>query len=268
MEILLFAKMFQSLPLPDFAKVVTDMNFDGVDLTVRPNGYVKPEDVEEKLPESIEILRKENLSVPMITTSIIRADEPYAEETFRIASRCGVRYLKLGYWTYEGFGRLRAQIEEARNSLKGIQELSKRYGITAAVHSHSGMFLTAEPSVMDELLTGFDPDLVGAYIDPGHMVVEGGLAGWLMGMDILSKKIRMVAVKDFAWFEDAGNWKAEVVPLGEGLVPWREVFRILKGLNFEGPISLHSEYEGLPLEHLIEQTRRDLEFIRNLLSSL
>jgi len=67
------------------------------------------------------------------------------------------------------------------------------------------MFITAELTVVWLVLKGFDPDLVGAYVDPGHMAVEGGLAGWLMGMDILSRKIRMVSVKDYAWFKSGGN---------------------------------------------------------------
>ena len=268
MKLLVFSKMFQRLPLDEFGKLVAEMGFEGVDLTVRPGGYIPPQRVEEELPRAIEALKDRGLSVPMITTSITSVEDPYAEATFRTASECGVRYLKLGYWRYEGFGRLKTQIEEARKRLKEIQVLSRRYGVTAAIHIHSGMYLTAEPAIVAEILEGFDPDLVGAYIDPGHMVVEGGLAGWLMGLDVLSDKIRMVAVKDFAWFKEGDLWRARVVPLGEGLVPWRRVFEILNRIGFEGPVSLHSEYEDLTLTELIEQTRRDLKYVKDILKSL
>ena len=267
MQLLIFAKMFQSMPLNEFASLAADMGFDGVDLTVRPNGYIKPKEVEEKLPQAIDILKSEGLSVPMITTAITSANEPYAKETFRVAAECGVKYLKLGYWRYKGFGSLWSQINEVREQLKGIQELSKKYNITAVLHIHSGMFLTAEPTIVWLILKDFNPDLVGAYIDPGHMVVEGGLAGWLMGMDILSDKIRMVAVKDFAWFKVDNTWRARTVPLGEGLVPWKEVFKILKQIGFNGPISLHSEYH-MPLEKIIEQTKRDIQYVKEILASL
>ncbi len=268
MNMVVFAKMFQKLPLPEFAGIMADIGFEGVDLTVRPGGYIAPEEVEEKLPEAVDILKSEGLSIPMITTSIVDVNEPYAEEIFKTASECGVKYLKLGYWPYEGFGKLNAQIENARKSLREIEKLSRKYGINAAIHTHSGMFLTAEPAVVLEILRDFNPDFVGAYIDPGHMVVEGGLAGWLMGMDMLSSRIRMVAVKDFAWVRRGGSWKVEVVPLGKGLVPWRKVFEILKHIDFKGPVSIHCEYEGVPLKRIIEQAGRDLNYVRDIISSI
>jgi len=268
MHLLLFAKMFQELPLLKFAEVAASMGFDGVDLTVRPGGYILPEEVEKKLPRAVEIFESKGLSTPMITTSITSSSEPYAQEIFKTASNCGIKYLKLGYWRYKGFGSLMSQIAEVREELKRIQRLSEEYGVTAVVHTHSGMCLTAEPIVMWMIIKDFDPDFIGAYIDPGHMAVEGGLAGWLMGMDILADYVRVVAVKDFGWFKEKGSWKAKIVPLGEGLVPWRKVFEILKIIGFKGPISIHCEYKGLTIKQLIKQANKDLEYVRKILHSL
>jgi sugar phosphate isomerase/epimerase len=158
---------------------------------------------------------------------------------------------------------LRKQIEEVRRQLKGVEKLSKEYNITAGVHIHSGMFITAEPTVLWLILDGFDPNLVGAYIDPGHMCVEGGLAGWLMGLDILADKIRIVAIKDYGWFKVKGQWAARTVPIGQGLVQWKEVFRILKQINFSGPLSVHSEYDA-PLNKIIKLTKKDISRLREL----
>lgn len=266
MMLIVFAKMFQKLPLNVFGDLVADMGFEGVDLTVRPGGYIAPEEAAEKLPESIDILRARGLKVPMITTSITDAHEPYAEETFKAASECGVKYIKLGYWMYKGFGHLRSQMMELRGKLEEIYLLSRRYNVTAGVHIHSGMYLTSEPAILWEILRGFDPNFLGAYIDPGHMAVEGGLAGWLIGMDILAEHTRMVAVKDFGWFREDGKWVTRTVPLGEGLVPWRVVFEILKRIGFNGPVSLHSEYH-MSLEEIIAQTRRDLNYVKEILKS-
>jgi sugar phosphate isomerase/epimerase len=267
MQLVLFSKMFQPLPLKEFAEMAAETGFEGVDLTVRSNGYIKPHEVEEKLPWAVGVFESKGLKVPMITTEITSVHQPYAEEVFKTASENRVKYLKLGYWQYKGFGFLRRQVNEIRRELKGIQELSRKYRVTAAIHVHSGMFMTAEPTVVWLVLKGFDPDLVGAYVDPGHMAVEGGLAGWLMGMDILSRKIRMVSVKDYAWFKPGGEWRAETVPLGEGLVPWETVFEILKKIDFKGPVSIHSEYD-LPLDEVVRQTRRDVQYLRSILGSL
>lgn len=267
MEIILFSKMFQSMPMEGFADLAASMGFEGVDLTVRPGGYIEPSDVSEKLVEAVDVFRSRGLTVPMITTSITSSDEPYAKDVFSIASKLGVRYVKLGYWRYRGFGYLRKQIEDIRRSLKGIEKLCREYSITAGLHTHSGMYMTAEPTILGSILEGFDPEYIGAYIDPGHMAVEGGLAGWLMGMDMLSDRIVMVAVKDFGWFKTERGWVARTVPLGEGLVPWSRVFEILKTIGFEGPVSLHSEYDE-SIDKIIDITRRDVAYIRRIIDSL
>jgi len=267
MRLILFSKMFQSMPMEKFADLAADMSFEGIDLTVRPGGHVEPKEVLENLPEAVKIFEDRGLKVPMITTSIVSADELYAKETFSKASELGIKYIKLGYWRYEGFGHIERQIKEVRRKLKEIEGLCRDYGVTAGLHIHSGMFITAEPAVVRIILDGFDPRYIGAYIDPGHMAVEGGLAGWLMGMDILSDRIVMVAVKDFGWFKTDRGWVARTVPLGEGLVPWEKVFKILKDINFNGPVSLHSEYHE-SIEKIIEITRKDLAYVKSTLSRI
>jgi len=277
MQLLMFSKMLKEvgkLSVDEAGDRIAEMGFDGVDLTVRPGGHVLPEEVIGKLPEAVDILKSKDLTVPMITTGITDAKEKYAEDIFRIASRCDVKFLKLGYWPYEGFGKLKEQIESVRVRLKGIQDLSKRYGITAAIHIHSGNSLSANPAVVWMLLQDYDPDYLGAYIDPGHMAVEGSLSGWRMGMDLLSQHIRMVAVKDFGWFQERDEktgkkrWRLDLVPLGDGLVPWPQVFTYLQQIKFDGPVSVHSEYKNLDLEELIQQTKKDLIYLKNILRTL
>jgi len=277
MKLLMFSKMLKevgSLSVDEAGDRIVEMGFDGVDLTVRPGGHVLPEEVIVKLPEAVDILESKGLTVPMITTGVTDAKEKYVEDIFRTASQCGVKFLKLGYWRYGGFGKLKEQIESVRSRLKGIQDLSKRYGITAAIHSHSGDFLSANPAVVWILLRDYSPDYLGAYIDPGHMAVEGSLSGWRMGMDLLSQHIRMVAVKDFGWFQERDEktgkkrWRLDLVPLGDGLVPWPQVFTHLREIKFDGPVSVHSEYGNLGLEELIQQTKKDLNYLKNIIGAL
>ncbi|MEM2935799.1 MAG: TIM barrel protein, partial [Candidatus Bathyarchaeia archaeon] len=129
----------------------------------------------------------------------------------------------------------------------------------------------ANPAVVWLLLRDYDPDYLGAYIDPGHMAVEGSRSGWRMGMDLLSQHIRMVAVKDFGWFQERDEktgqkrWRLDPVPLGDGLVPWPQVFTHLREIGFDGPISVHSEYRNLSLEELIQQTKKDLNYLKNII---
>ena len=277
MRLLMFTKMLKNignLPLDRAADQIAEMGFGGADLTVRPGGYVIPEEAVVKLPEAVTLLRSKGLTVPMITTSITDPEESHAEEIFRTASKCDVEYIKLGYWIYEGFGKLKEQIEKAREQLGAIYALGKKHGVTATIHTHAGAFLSADPALVFLLLKDYDPEWLGAYIDPGHMFAEIGPSGWEMGMDLLAPYIRLMAVKNYRWLrvvdEKTGEkrWKIRMAPLKEEIVPWPNVFECLRKIGFDGCVSLHSEYEDLNTAELIQRTREDLDYVKNVLRNI
>ena len=51
MSFVMFSKMFHSLSIPKTGEVIRTMGFDGVDLTVRPEGHVLPENVAGSCPK-------------------------------------------------------------------------------------------------------------------------------------------------------------------------------------------------------------------------
>ena len=65
-------------------------------------------------------------------------------------------------------------------------------------------------------------------------------------------------------------WRDKMVPLRESMVPYEEGFGYLKQIGFDGPVSVHSEYEGdhswkkLSVEQIIEQTRVDVAYLKSL----
>jgi sugar phosphate isomerase/epimerase len=191
---LMFSKHLQDLDFERLGEEVSKMGFDGVDLTVRKGGHIEPENAKARLPAAKEALKKFNLSLPMITTNFTDASEPFAVGVFSVAADCGVKVIKLGYWRYREFGSLEHLIDVARKSLEGIAKLAERNNVCAVVHTHSGNFLTASPFVLAKLLEGFDPKFVGAYVDAGHIFVEGGLMGWQQGLEVLSGKVEAFCV--------------------------------------------------------------------------
>jgi sugar phosphate isomerase/epimerase len=275
MQFVMFSKMLQSMPVAEAGRVIRELGFDGVDLTVRPGGHVEPAAVKTALPEAVHMLEEEGLTVPMITTAIVSRDEPHAAAIFETAGACRVPRLKLGYWSYRRFGTMRSLIEEARRALDGIEPLARASGVQGCLHNHSGDNLTANAAVTTQLLEGRDPKLLGAYVDPGHLTVEGGVSGWKIGLDLLAPWISLVAVKSMGWqrTEDPETgevrWREKMMPLREGTVRWREVFALLREIGFDGTVSVHSEYQGghswrnLSVPELIEQTREDLVYLHS-----
>jgi len=272
-QIVMFSKMLGSLPLDQAGGIIADLGFEGVDLTVRPQGHVLPENVASDLPRAQETLARYGLPVAMITTALTDADDPHAEAIFKTAAQCGIGYLKLGYWPYAGFGQIRRQIAAVRQALAGLERLARAYGVRACLHTHSGDMLSALAPVVATLLDGFDARTLGAYVDPGHMTVEGGVSGWKQGLDLLGDYVALVGVKSFGWFQEGGagderHWREKLVPLSAGTVRWAEVFSLLRVLGFDGIVSVHSEYQGphswrdLSLSELVAQTRADLTYLR------
>ena len=271
MKVVMFSKHLQELSIIDAGRAAVDIGFDGLDLTVRPGGHVTPDGVEDTLPGAVETLRAVGAEVAMITTAITDADDD-AKAIFRAAKAAEIKHMKLGYWRYQGFGKLAGQVAEVRKCLARIEPLAQEAGVTACLHNHSGDDMTASSHVMAALLDGFDPNALGAYIDPGHMTVEGGRSGWKIGMDAVHKRIRMMALKDFGWFRSEADgqvkWSQKLVPLSAGIVRWDEVFECLAQIEFDGVVSFHSEYQGghswrdLDTEGVLAQTREDYAYMR------
>lgn len=276
MQLMMFTKHLAPLPLREAARAIKELGFDGADLTVRPGGYVDPTDVRAALPEAISMFKAHGLAVGLLTTAITNAADPTAAMIFESAAAVGVREVKLGYWKYDRFGTFQSALDQAARDLDGIEQLARRTNVRASLHTHSENFLTAFAPIVWHLIKDRDPQAIGAYVDPGHMSVEGGGDGWRMGLDLLGPRISVVAVKDLDWARtddpDAllakPRWYTRIVPLSRGIVPWPNVFACLRAVGFDGWVSLHSEYQGphswreLTTQQVIEQTREDITYLR------
>jgi sugar phosphate isomerase/epimerase len=278
MQLVMFTKHLQEFSVAETAKRVKTLGFDGLDLTVRPGGHVEPERVGTDLARAVADAHGEGLSIPLISTAITSPRTPHAEATLAAAAHDDIRKIKLGYWNIPKGSTLPQAIDQARRELDGLEKLAETYQITLGIHNPSGApYVNCQPAVLWMLLRERDPNRIAAYFDPGHATVEGGNGGWRQGFELLSPHIRLVAIKDFAWKPEAGKpktvWQNVYVPLREGIVPWPEFFERLAKTRFDGPISLHSEYQGkgswrnLNTAELIDQTAADLAFVKAMLAA-
>lgn len=267
MKLMMFVKHVQSLPIETAAMRMRELGFEGMDLTVRPSGVVKPDGVREELPKVVRAIRSHGLQVPLITTDVLRADD-VALATFETAASLDIREIKLGYHKYAAFGTFRQTLDQMRRDLDGIEALANGLNLRANLHIHSGDHMTAQAAIVWDLIRDRDPRAIGAYVDPGHMFTEGGRDGWRQGLDLLGDRIALVAVKDVAWEpmpdspKDKPRWRVRVVPLRKGIVDWPQVFTCLSELKFDGWISIHSEYANMSAEEVLIQTQDDLRYLR------
>ena len=74
-------------------------------------------------------------------------------------------------------------------------------------------------------------------------MAEGGAGGWKSALNYVAPRIKMIAIKDFYWDKGAQGWEPRDCPLGQGMVDWKYYFKTLSQVGFQGPISLHVEYD-------------------------
>jgi len=270
MKLMMFVKHVQDVGIARAAQRMRELGFDGIDLTVRDNGSILPANVKRELPDAVKLIRSLGLQVPLLTTNILRADEQ-AIAILQAASSLGIGEIKLGYHKYESFGTFKQNLAGMQRDLDGIEQLAKHWKIRANLHIHSNDHMTAQSAIVWHLIKDRDPSAIGAYVDPGHMTVEGGRDGWRQGLDLLADRIALVAVKDLIWEQTPdpelgkARWKPRVVPLREGIVPWPDVFACLRKLNFDGWVSVHSEYAAMNSAQVFGQTKDDLSYLREVI---
>ncbi len=238
----IFSKNLQWLNYDEMATVAKELGFNGIDLTVRPNGHVTPERVEEDLPKAVAAIRKAGLDVYMMTTAISSAEEPYTERILKTASSLGIGYYRLNWFKYSAGEDITKDLEKFKTALKKLEQLNKKYNIHGAYQNHAGAYFGAPVWDIWMVINDMDPRWIGCQYDIRHATVEGGNS-WQLGLQLLQLHIRSINIKDFYWAKKEDKWVEQNVPLGEGMVDFKKYIELLKTFHFNGPISVHYEYE-------------------------
>jgi len=260
-----------SKPLPDMdwrrlAQAAKSVGFGGIDLTVRQGGHVRPERAAEDLPKAVAAIREQGLDVPMITTELTSADDSAARTILATAAKLSIPFFKPGYYQYRMVD-VRRELEVAASQFRGLVSLGKEVGIQAGYHNHEE-YLGAPVWDIASVIEPLDPKWVGFYFDARHAVAEGGVGGWKIATNLVMPRLKMVAVKDFWWEKTQAGWAARNCPLGEGMVDWKYFMNALASGGFQGPISLHLEYDvagdtGATKENnILAALHRDLQFLK------
>src|SRR5829696_8153711 len=120
-----FSKHLPKMDGPRLGKTMKMLGFDGVDLTVRPNGHIDPKRVAQDLPPFVEAVRKEGVALPMITTELLSDAAPAARPTFETAASLRIPYVKPGYYRYN-FADSRAELADASAQFRTLAALAGR----------------------------------------------------------------------------------------------------------------------------------------------
>jgi sugar phosphate isomerase/epimerase len=260
MKYVYFTKTLQRLTVPELIALLKDAGLDGADLAVRPGFPVTPDNARTALPDAAKRFRDAGLTVALVSTVTTLADPTSAEAVtvFEASARAGVPAVKVGYFRYTG--QADADLASGRQRLAGFAQLAARTGVRACYHTHSGPYIGNNGASLRMLLQDSDPHHVSAFVDTGHVAVNGGPIR--LELDWVRPWLGLIAIKDVAWARTAAGWKHSVVPAGEGIVAWGDVAKGLKECRYDGVISLHGEYEAKDLAERAELARKEAAFLK------
>ncbi len=272
MQFIMFTKHLEGLDLSGIIEALKSVGVSGADLAVRPGYPVHPGNVEKELPAAASRFADEGLAIPLVTTpgDFTTPDIEYADRLYAACGESGVRHIKLGYWNWKAGDKYWEMLDQCRGNLDGFQELSAKHGVQTMVHNHSGTCMGLNASSSMHLLKGFDPQHVGSFADAGHLSICGEPIA--MALNIVAEYLSAIAFKDLFREPRKQNgrttWQTGMARISRGFVDWPLTLKTLKSMNFTGPISMHSEYGGEPVESVIDLTRIDMRYIRRVLEDV
>lgn len=243
-KVSIFSKHLHWLNYTDMAALAAEMGFDGVDLTVRPDGHVLPENVATDLPKAVAAVEKAGLKVYSIVTNIKQPDEKYTVDILKAASALGIKYYRTAWFNYNNAISVPENLQVISKQLAGLATLDKQYHIHGAYQNHSGDLFGASIWDLWLALKDLDPAFIGCQYDIRHATTEGADT-WATSIQPLMPYIKTTNIKDFYWEKKNGKWQVKSVPLGEGMVDFKKYFGVIKQNNIGGPLSLHCEYDAL-----------------------
>lgn len=250
-EFHVFSKMFQEPVVKGvdaLCELMAKAGFDGIQWTVRPKGHVLPDRVAEDLPKIAAAAKKQGLKSTTICTAIT-GDDPTAEKILKVAADCGFTLYRPGYYFYDVKKETFQQsMDRIKAGFASLAKLGEKTGMKATYQNHSSW----GPSVfggllwdIHECIRDLDPKHVAIEYDPMHAFFETNLS-WSHGFELVMPRIGAVDLKDFHYQLSKRNPKDHakfMCPAGDGIVPWKDVKRLLDVNKVRVPYIVHFEYD-------------------------
>lgn len=257
-----FEKFLQNVSYDELADIIAGLGFVGIEATVRANGHVVPERVEEDLPRLVDALGKRGLEITIMATDVRDANNALDQKVLKVAAGLGVKRYRMGNFQYDLARPIPVQLTELKPVFRELAALNRELGLTSLYQNHSGYnFVGATVWDLYQLIADLPVANMAVAFDIRHAAVEAGLS-WEVLYRLVRPHIGAVYVKDYRW-EGRGVANA---PLGTSVDP--KFFSLLLEDGYTGPVSLHVEY--LPdagTQANVDALRRDLEVLNGYLKT-
>ncbi len=252
----LFTKPWKDVPLPQLARFVSNLGFDGVELPIRPGFQIHPDNFRTALPQAVREFAGNGLSVFSVAG-------PAEESMFTACAECGIPMIRV---MYRVNGRAYREAEkEAIDDLNRLRPLAEKYGVAVGVQNHCGSFVPQNASGLRQLLQSFDPRHICAIWDAAHNALHGENEEF--ALNIVWPHIGMVNLKNACWKrtngleEKAAEWEHFMTTGRRGLASWPRIVGYLNKQRYDGVVCLTAEYtDNAQTEQYIAE---DIQYVRS-----
>jgi len=271
LNIHLFSKHLQFLNYNEMSAEAAEMGFDGLDLTVRKNGHVLPENVRNDLPKAVAAMKKYGLKPKMMTTNVWDVKNQVNQTILETASHLGFTHYRTNWLKYpENKPIIESQTLFGQQA-KALEILNKKFGIIGGYQNHTGKNVGAPIWDLLPILEATEGTFIGSQYDIRHAVIEGG-ESWELGLKRIRPYINSIVIKDVKWGKVNGKWKPISVPMGTGMVNFKRYFSLLKKYKINVPVSLHVEHDlggaekgssifTISKKEILRRIKKDLEYL-------
>lgn len=231
------------MTIREYAKFCKSIGLDAFDLGIILLKNHTPKYITGLNNEIVE----EGIPIAMITTypDFTHPDLSQREREFdflvhdiALASALGAKFLRVTAGQAHPGVTEKQGIDWAVSYLTRAAAVSDRYGITLLYEDHSKpgaweyMDFSNPPHIFLEIAAQIRKTSIGINFDTANILV----AGESTTIEVLDQVIDKVKTIHVA--ETATKGKMDPVPLGAGIVPFKEIFSYLKSKNFDGWLCL------------------------------
>lgn len=256
LEFAVFTKPWPAETIPELAKLVSGLGFDGAEIPVRPGFQVTPDNAGKVLTELVSVFGDHGLKVVSIASS---PEEPI----FAACAAAGVPIIRI-MGAIERGAYLKSEAG-LRDQLCHAVPLCETYGVRIAVQEHYGDHVS-DAFALRSLLLGLDSRWICAIWDAAHDALAGIAPE--TGLDVVWNRLAMVNLKNAYYVRtngpeaQAAEWKRHFTSGRHGLASWSRIAAELRRRNYAGTICLTAEYEETA--DVTRLTREDLQYAREL----
>ena len=275
MKICIFSKHLQWMNYDDMSSAAAEMGFDGIDLTVRSNGHVLPDRVEDDLPRAAAAAKRAGVKICLLSTEIEDSTNLLTERILKTAASLEIRNYRTAGLSYQQDADIPGNLERIRSKFEGLAMINKHYDLRCDYLNHSGEGFGS--SIWDLWLTlkDIDSKLIGSQFDIKHATIAGAYS-WPLDLKVINAYVRTSVVRDFHWEKVKDQWTIKPVPLGEGMVDFKKYFSLVKQYKIAGPMILMCDYPlggaengakklTIPGQQVLAAIKKDMESLKTLL---